>query len=815
MFSSPRFGGFKIAFCLFLLPFFLIPQQALAFEYEFEVPIQDEEDINDAYALGLIENEETVNALINMIRDGLDINKARYNDLLQLPGITIGMANAIIEKRKELGRFSSLTDLQKVEEVPSEIWEEILPFLKLSALYTESKSDEKVPVTANIRFGYLQYDGFGRDNPVNEVKHNPNFYLKAESTVQIKKYKLSFGTLMTVRDLFKDILYGRNNFAIYQYSVGDHNLYKLGFNYDKNNDYLTAPNAGALAYSFDGMYGMIEGPLFKNVTGSSFKTIIGSYNIGFGEKLTFDSTGGTKPNGITTPLHYYENNYSGTVKPERSLLGLATTFDFLRLPKGWMTASIFLSYKVEDLYQYDFAYGADENGDFIKCTSNADCNNGDPLKKYTCGADGYCHTSRIYAEEPNSEGKLESYLYTNMYRFYQERLFGGQVAYNLNDRTRFGLIGYAAQWLFAEDINGASFALGAAFPQRGHIYAFGAYGAVGIGVVDMGFEATIQDNKGVGAVYRLEASPHKTLDLSWRMRFFNALYDNPYGRASAAADELLGKRNRNEFGNRLVLTYRPIKYLRIATDFDIWSHPFTEVELDNGNIYQFANEAWITDLALTQRFVIHPNLRNSITLWAAYKNRDLSVNGFSYTDDKGAEKGNAYASRANIGGIYVEGRGEQIQAALQGQINAYKPLNISLAFINCFEGVTKYTDKFDYSFKLWLMLNYKPWKYTTISTKFKYWYHDSDVDYSEGSYYADRAEPTIDWYIFFTQQFPMGFAIKAHYGITKYIDNRKNSSDQFLRYDKYQIFKAYIEWNYESMLVNKSFSTMRENGRKK
>ncbi len=778
---SPCFRTKYFKSLIIIGAFLAWPGRAGAFEYEFEVPIQDEEDINDAYTLGLIEDEETVNNLINMLRDGLDVNRARYNDFLQLPGITARMADAILNKRKELGRFSSMADLQQIEEVPGEIWEEIIPFLKLP---DGQKKLDKVPVTGSARLGYIQYKGSGREEPLNEKDHLPGLYLKGESTVQIKDYKISIGTLMTVRELNKN------------------------FFFNKDNNYLMVKNPNAMAYSFDGMYGMVEGPWFK--------TILGSYNIGFGEKLTFDSTGKARPNGIATPLHYYENNNSGTVRPEKSLLGIAATFDNLRLPKGWMTASVFLSYKKEDIYQYDFWYGADDEGELIACNTNSDCNSGDPLKTYTCGSDGFCHSSRIYSRYETKEGTLTfSHQYATMYRFYQERLFGGQVAYNLNDRTHFGVLGYASQWLFSDEIPGAMFSLTSSYPGRASIYAFGAYGAIGIGVVDMGFEASIQDNKGVGAVYRLEASPLKELDITWKMRFYNALYDNPYCRGQAAADEILGKRNRNEFGNRYVVTYRPIKYLRLTTDFDIWSHPFTEVKLDNGKIYQMANEPWITDIALTQRFVIHPAPRNTITLWASYKNKDISVNGYSYLNDNGEEKGNAYAARANLSGLYVEGRGEQVQAAIQGQTNAYKPLNITLALINNFEGVTKYTDRFDYTLKLWLLLSYKPWKYTNISTKLKYWYHNNP-EYDIGTYYSDRGEPTVDWYIFVTQQFPMGFSLKVHYGLTKYIDNRKdNDTGRFLRYDMYHVIKAYIEWNYESMLANKTFASMKESGSKK
>ncbi len=401
---------------------------------------------------------------------------------------------------------------------------------------------------------------------------------------------------------------------------------------------------------------------------------------------------------------------------------------------------------------------------------------------------------------------------------------GAQVAYNLNDRTRFGLIGYMSQWLSddMEDNSGNScaayFSLSAAYPQRDSLLALGAYGTVGVGPVDMGFEASLQDNKGFGAIFRLDASPLKELDIGYKLRFYNAQYDNPYGRGYAAADELMGKRNRNEFGNRLTINYKPIKYFRMATDFDIWSHPYTMVLLDSGKEVQIANEPWITDINLTQRFVIRPAPRNTISIWGSYKNKDITTNGLTYVNDDGEERAISYTNRTKQNQITIEGRGEQYQAAAQFQTNQYKPLNASIALINVWEGATKVEEefKYDYALKLWVMLSYKPWKFTNISTKFKYWFHQKESAYSEDNY-SDREEPQLDWYLVINQQLPRGFSLKVHYGITKYIDNRMTdpANNIYMLYDTYHIIKAYVEWNYESMLATKTFADMREQGVKK
>ena len=60
----------------------------------------------------------------------IDINKASIGEISELPGISDGIAAAIVEERDRLGRFRSPEDLLGVKGIKEKRLQKILPFLK-------------------------------------------------------------------------------------------------------------------------------------------------------------------------------------------------------------------------------------------------------------------------------------------------------------------------------------------------------------------------------------------------------------------------------------------------------------------------------------------------------------------------------------------------------------------------------------------------------------------------------------------------------------------------------------------------------------
>ena len=60
----------------------------------------------------------------------VDINKASLSEISELPGLSDGIAAAVVEERDRLGRFRSPEDLLGVKGIKEKRLQKILPFLK-------------------------------------------------------------------------------------------------------------------------------------------------------------------------------------------------------------------------------------------------------------------------------------------------------------------------------------------------------------------------------------------------------------------------------------------------------------------------------------------------------------------------------------------------------------------------------------------------------------------------------------------------------------------------------------------------------------
>ncbi len=63
------------------------------------------------------------------VRFPIDLNKARMNDLLELPGIGEKLAERIVRYRKDHGRFQSIEELRKVKGIGKKRMERLRPLV--------------------------------------------------------------------------------------------------------------------------------------------------------------------------------------------------------------------------------------------------------------------------------------------------------------------------------------------------------------------------------------------------------------------------------------------------------------------------------------------------------------------------------------------------------------------------------------------------------------------------------------------------------------------------------------------------------------
>lgn len=62
----------------------------------------------------------------------IDLNSASLEDLKAIPGVSSGVAKAIIEYRKEYGDYYAVKELLDIEGISKELYEQIKPYVKVS-----------------------------------------------------------------------------------------------------------------------------------------------------------------------------------------------------------------------------------------------------------------------------------------------------------------------------------------------------------------------------------------------------------------------------------------------------------------------------------------------------------------------------------------------------------------------------------------------------------------------------------------------------------------------------------------------------------
>ena len=78
-----------------------------AVQYDVPILVETEQDISDLYANGDITEDER-DRLIALLNNPLNINEADRLSLVELPGVTYAMADAILRLRDQKGGFKTL-----------------------------------------------------------------------------------------------------------------------------------------------------------------------------------------------------------------------------------------------------------------------------------------------------------------------------------------------------------------------------------------------------------------------------------------------------------------------------------------------------------------------------------------------------------------------------------------------------------------------------------------------------------------------------------------------------------------------------------
>ncbi|MEZ4426852.1 MAG: helix-hairpin-helix domain-containing protein [Nannocystaceae bacterium] len=600
---------------------------ARAAEYEVFIDVDDEEDLIELNNAGAI-SAETYETLVELLRRGVDLNTADREELFTLPNLSYDDVDAILKYRDEVGAITDPAALVQAGVLDERRLAAIAAFILLS--------DPKSPWLSTK--GRVRY----RTNWTIPERVVPPMVLDAEVTTA---RHLSFG--------FSGLLTRRR--------VGD-------VRWDPVRQGLSAtPEAPR-----------VNAPkFFLKWETDTWGIVAGTYNIGFGQRLTFDNTRKYTPNGFVRDNYLYPRPNNLTQKCRRSggelpeseppcdpddedqyitpdyrwretLQGVAVGVKRLPLPVGWLQSYGWFSYQNRDIYQY-FVY------DKGLCE--------DP--RLDSDDNPQCSAPDVYERRQNPLEPTSQIVYATLPNMYRELTAGGNFSYFVNRRSHVGVTGYGTDVQWNVDGVDLDFQDSYRTPFGGPFGAVGVDGAWGHRWSDLAIELTrsfdsmnaaLPDTEtrppgSYAGILRHTASWHSGGDSSVTtggetrkgsdheietiLRFYDRDYANPYARPLSSADQFEGLRARDEFGGRIRYTGVIERRARLQAYVNLWTtsrFQQPQIELYGRGAYDVAD--WFTP-----------------GLWVRYRDKDLTVNG----------PGQCYGTYSSISSTISEDAQDQAQ----------------------------------------------------------------------------------------------------------------------------------------------------------
>lgn len=552
----------------------LAARPAAANPYETHIQVESEEDLYDLHATGQID-DETLATLVELFQRGVDLNKADRAELYSLPNLTYREVDAILEYRALVGWIDDPINLVIAGVLSQEKLEGIAAFLL---------------VTDRSR-ALLATDGWVRSQTRWSIEDDgaPPLALQARvATLQ----NLTVGVATTL---------GRTRLDDVRYD----------------------PSRGALSAEESRVDVYVPKAYAKWET-DTWGAIVGTYRIGFGQRLTFDNTSLYTPNGFTLDDELFrdtsltreckesagelaESPCAGAagdiyVTPDfrwrEGLLGAALGLKRLELGAGHLQAYGFLSYQPRSIYQYEI-YSPE------MCEDPA--NDDDP----NCGAPD------VYRRQSDPFDPTSRFSFHTLPDMYADLTAGGNIAFSAGRRGHIGVTGYGSSinWL-VEGID-LDFQEWSRYPYGGPFGAVGVDGAFGVDRFDFfaeltrSFDSMNDGGGGLAGLLRWVTTFEKHNELEASLRYYDEKFKNPYARPISAPDELDGVRARDEMGMRLRYTARLKKRLTLRGNADVWRAP------SDGT----------TDTLIYARGDVAVTDQYGWGLWGLYQNKDLTQNG--------------------------------------------------------------------------------------------------------------------------------------------------------------------------------------------
>jgi hypothetical protein len=524
-----------------LFSLFCLARPALAEEYDAFIDIETQDDLDELRNTEVID-DEAYEALSALLEEGVDLSKASVEEIYALPNLSRAEAVAIVDYRRRAGLVDPL-ELVANSILSQEKVLAIAPFLR----FDRPDGGGRRPKGPIVGRAFL--------TSTYVVDGTPDFVPILGWAKARVGLPWSFGFL------------GRVTHAEHGAPV-----------YDPSRDALsmTQPGIGADVPKFFAQYD--DGKLV---------VLAGTYRLGFGQRLTLDTTGIPSPSGARPDLQfYYRRDLSslcrespgellapacesdrfgiGDLTVREGFRGVAIGARGLDIGPGWFELWAFGSLQTRSVYQYE-----------LFRPDRCDDPRADELEE--------CKSPRVFATQDNPADPSSTFNYTTLPEMWNELLGGGHASFYWGARQKVGVTGWGAKAVWLPRGIELDFQETASTPGGGGYGAIGADLAYGWEWLDVYAEVTrsFDDEPGglgggYGAVARATASWGRS-ELELSGRYYDEGFGNPYARSIAQADELEGNRARDEAGGRIKVATAIGTRLRTRLTADLWQRLRAEV----------------------------------------------------------------------------------------------------------------------------------------------------------------------------------------------------------------------------------------------
>jgi hypothetical protein len=685
----------------------------------------------------------------------LDLNRADVRLLYDLPGVTYKLAQDIVAYRQEHGAFASVDELSQVSGMQPNILDSITPFVTVGGAVRGGAAGETVRGTAKA--GSIWRDGFDRNS--GEVQ-------SASATLEFKEIKPGPQSYLRLRgSAFSEVGFGL--LATYRQ--------RTNASWDTSQALLVTDGPRNLPDLDDVYVDWVHG---------SWSVILGSYDVGFGERLTLDTSKHRDPHGWYELDELSEDNESGRLRVAPGFFGGAVSLLGADLPFGWVDATAFVSSQLDDTYQYRAGiwFGVDDSSNSDgECHTDGDCPTG-----YVCGDDNLCRTTQLVDEDGSV--RYEDVTYKDSYR---ETLYGGNVTLNLDENTALGVTGYQSYLdiKLAPESN-SRFSPSSRFPSgTSQFGAAGAFVRKIIGPVILSSEYAMTSARG-HAFFGRGIFSADWMELTAAFRHYGPWFENPHARPEAARDEDFGLAARNEQGMSLEAVVTAVPRLRSVTKVDLYRHLYGVGFDEDGDIVAmrlgskeadefFGRPTPDAPLSLRSRQTLQYGVTRSedLSLTVNYDNNDLEEGGHDeFFDDE------TDSSLSNQTTLDDYGRGRRWKVRVGGTTRRIPRLSLFGSATQIWEDTRRFDDAFETAQKYRVRVSARPLDKTVVVLGYAAWIHDRPA----GSL-SDREEPRSQAFLDLKHEIIEDLTLRLRYGVLHFDDERPGS------FDWYHVAKASIE----------------------